>query len=87
MKRPIAQLQSSRHAHAVAQARETHPLLGVFPLTVMTLATLLVSFTLTMAQLKATAHPALYPSASSSLVARTLGAGAAAARPSGGDHE
>ena len=87
MKRPIAPLQSSRHAHACAQARETHPLLGVFPLTVMMLATLLVLFTLTMAQLKATAHPALYPSASSSLVARSPSAGAAAARTRGGDHE
>ena len=87
MKLPGAPLQFLRHTHTFARARETYPLSGVFPLTVMTLATLLVLFTLTIAQLKATAHPALYPSASSSLVARSPGVGAAAARTSGGDHE
>jgi hypothetical protein len=52
-------------------ARTAHPLLGGFPLLVMTLAMMLVLFTLAMAQLKAGADPDLGRSTNSSLVAKT----------------
>jgi hypothetical protein len=39
------------------RVREAHPLLGKFPLTVMTLATVVLLFALTMGQLKASTRP------------------------------
>ena len=82
MKRRFAPIQPPRRAQGSAQARKAHPLLGAFPLTVMTLATFLVLFTLTMARLNAGEDPAPRPSAS--LVARSSGAGAVTTRTSGG---
>lgn len=71
MKRPLAPMKPPRSARGSAQARNARPLLGAFPLAVMTLATFLVLFTVTMARLKASADPVLRPSAS--LVARNSG--------------
>ncbi len=68
----------SASAHRSARARKTHPLLGAFPLAVMTLAACLVLFTVTMARLNAGSDAALRPSAS--LVARSSVAGALTAR-------
>jgi hypothetical protein len=84
VKRPFAPIQPPRSAQGFAQARRAHPLLGAFPLAVMTLATFLVLFTLTMARLNAGEDPAPRPSAS--LVARSSGAGAVTTRTGdGGD--
>jgi len=66
------------------RARGRHPLLGVFPLTVMTLATFLVLFTLMMARLTAGADPALR-AGNSAAVVRTVSAGSPlSTRTSGG---
>jgi hypothetical protein len=65
-------MQPPRSAQGFAQARKADPLLGAFPLAVMTFAIFLVLFTLTIARLKAGADPALRPS--TSLVARSSGA-------------
>ncbi len=67
-----------------AQARETHPLLGAFPLAVMTLAIFLVLFALTMARLNAGADPDLGASTGTPLVARNPGGDAVKTRPGGG---
>jgi hypothetical protein len=67
-----------------ARVRKAHPLLGAFPLAVMTLASFLVLFTLMMARLTSRANPALGASASSALVASGGGAGAVQTRTSGG---
>jgi hypothetical protein len=64
-------------------ARGTHPLLGAFPLTVMTLATFLAIFALMMARLTAGADPALRPRASTPLVAEGAGRAAVTTRASG----
>jgi hypothetical protein len=61
-----------------------HPLLGAFPLVVMTLATFLVVFTLMMARLSAGADPAMHVGASTSLSAARSGVGAVRTRASGG---
>jgi hypothetical protein len=66
------------------RARSAHPLLGAFPLAVMTLATFLVLFTVMMARLRAGADPALRPIVSSGLLARSSGTGALRTRASGG---
>jgi hypothetical protein len=84
VKRLPAPMQPPRSAHGSGPGRKAHPLLGAFPLVVMTLATFLVLFTLMMARLKAGADPALSPSTSSSLVARSPGGGAVTTRTSGG---
>jgi hypothetical protein len=65
-------------------ARHTHPLLGLFPLVVMTLATFLVLFTLMMARLRAGADPALRASTSTSAAAVGSATGAVTTRTSGG---
>ncbi len=67
---------------SAAPARRRHPLLSAFPLTVMTLATFLVLFTLMMARLQAGADPALRASAAGALVAGRPGAGAITTRTS-----
>jgi hypothetical protein len=59
------------HPRQFADARSRHPLLGAFPLVVMTLAAVLVLFTLAMAQLNAGSDQDLGHSPSSSLVAKT----------------
>lgn len=65
-------------------SRRTHPLLGVFPLAVMTLATFLVLFTVMTARLRAGADPALNASRPPALLAERSGAGAVRTRVSGG---
>jgi hypothetical protein len=65
-------------------SRGTHPLLGIFPLAVMTLATFLVVFTVMTARLRAGADPALNASRGAALVAERSGAGALRTRASGG---
>jgi hypothetical protein len=76
--------ESSRSARGSTPARKAHPLLGAFPLAVMTLATFLVLFTLMMARLQAGAGPALGSGASGALVAGPQGTGAVRTRTSGG---
>jgi len=66
------------------RARRANPLLGAFPLAVMTLATFLVLFTVMMARLRAGADPVLRPSTTAALVARSSGTGAVVTRTSGG---
>jgi hypothetical protein len=66
------------------QARRAHPLLGAFPLVVMTLATFLVLFTLMMARLRAGVDPALRTSTSTSLAATGSAPSAVTTRASGG---
>ena len=66
------------------RARSAHPLLGAFPLAIMTLATFLVLITVMMARLRAGADPALRPIVNSGLVARSSGTGALTTRTSGG---
>jgi hypothetical protein len=61
-----------------------HPLLGAFPLVVMTLATFLVVFTLMMARLSAGADPAAHVGTSISLGVARSGVGAVRTRASGG---
>jgi hypothetical protein len=61
-----------------------HPLLGAFPLVVMTLATFLVVFTLMMARLSAGADPAVHVGTSISLGAARSGASPVRTRASGG---
>jgi hypothetical protein len=75
--------ESTPSAQGSAPARRAHPLLGAFPLAVMTLATFLVLFTLMMARLQAGAGPALGSATSSALVAAPHGTGAVATRTSG----
>jgi hypothetical protein len=60
-----------------------HPLLGAFPLAVMTLATFLVVFTILMARLQGGVDPALGPSANLSLLAPRASGGAVVTRTSG----
>lgn len=73
-----------REAPCPRQARRAHPLLGVFPLVVMTLATFLVLFTLMMARPRAGTDPALHASTSTSVAAAGSATGAVTTRASGG---
>jgi hypothetical protein len=59
-----------KSARTQSRTQGRHPLLGAFPLFVMTLAAILVLFTLAMAQLKAGSDPDLAQSTHSSLVAK-----------------
>jgi hypothetical protein len=68
VKPSLAPTQPSQNGQNSARTR--HPLLGRFPLLVMTLAAILVLFTLAMAQVKAGSDPDLGKSTSSSLVAK-----------------
>lgn len=65
------------------QARAVHPLLGAFPLAVMTLAILAVLFALTMAKLNASTDPDLGASPGIRLVARDPGGDGVKTRPDG----
>ncbi len=78
MKGPIPSPHPPRSAHGSARTGKTHPLLGWFPLAVMTLAACLVLFTLTMARLNAGSDAALR--AGASLVVRGSSAGALTTR-------
>ena len=81
---PRAPLAATDGPSRAVRARGRHPLLGVFPLTVMTLATFLVLFTLMMARLTAGADPALR-AGNSAAVVRTVSAGSPlSTRTSGG---
>jgi len=73
-----------RSVQGSAPGREAHPLLGAFPLAVMTLATFLVLFALMMARLNGGTDPDLSASTSTPLVARSLGGGAVTTLPGGG---
>jgi hypothetical protein len=66
------------------QRRHAHPLLGAFPLAVMTLGTFLVLFSLMMARLKASATPALPSSGATALLARPSAGSSVRTRTSGG---
>ncbi len=70
MEHPFVSLTPSRHARASAQEREAHPLLDAFPLTVMTLATLLVLFALAMTWLNAGEDSPRHPPTSATAVTR-----------------
>ncbi len=67
-----------------ARARKAHPLLGVFPLTVMSLATFLVLFTVMMARLTAVGGTALSSNRSVALAANGIGVSGVRTRASGG---
>lgn len=82
---PQASPSASREpARGSARVRSSHPLLGAFPLAVMTLATFLVLFTLMMARLTAGADPALRAGGASSLVETASGGSPLRTRASGG---
>lgn len=56
-----------RSPKAGSGRRRSHPLLGLFPMTIMTVATFLVVFVLMMARLQAGADPALHFGVASAL--------------------
>ncbi len=66
-----------------ARRRASHPLLGAFPLSVMTLAAFLVVFALMMARLTAGKDPALHVGTPSALVETTSAGGSLRTRASG----
>lgn len=61
-----------------------HPLLGAFPLAVMTLATFLVVFAIMAARLQGGLDPALRAATSGTTVVRSASGGAVVTRASGG---
>ena len=69
---------------APTPGRASHPLLGLFPLAVMTLASFLVAFTLMMARLTSGADPALRRAASAAVVLAAGGRAAVVTRTSSG---
>jgi hypothetical protein len=71
-------------AQSAQRRRRAHPLLGAFPLAVMTLGTFLVLFALMMSRLKASTSPALPSSSGTALLARPSMGGAIRTRASGG---
>ena len=73
-----------RGARASSRARNAHPLLSPFPLTVMTLTTFLVLLALMMARFNAGADPALRASTTTAVAAASSGVRAVATRTSGG---
>jgi len=73
----------SRASVAPTRARTAHPLLGAFPLAVMTLATFMVVFTLMMARMTAGVNPGVGSSTSTALLAGGSGASAVTTRTSG----
>ena len=77
--RPLA----SKRPAVPARRSTRHPLLGAFPLAVMTLATFLVVFAIMMARLQGGLDPALRATAGSTTVVRGSG-GAVVTRASGG---
>jgi hypothetical protein len=82
--RPTGLTPGRLDASRARRGRRAHPLLGVFPLVVMTLATFLVLFTLMMARLRAGADPALRASTSTSVAAAHSATGVVSTRASGG---
>lgn len=79
----LAHERPTHGQRSTTRARRRHPLLNAFPLTVMTLATFLVLFTLMMARLQAGADPALHASAPGALGAGRSGSAAITTRTSG----
>jgi hypothetical protein len=73
-----------RGATAPSRARNAHPMLSPFPLTVMTLTIFLVLFALMMARLKASADPALRASTTTPVAAASSGGRAVITHASGG---
>lgn len=73
-----------RSGRASSRARNAHPLLSPFPLTVMTLATFLVIFALMMARLEAGVDPALRVGPTTPVAAASSSARAVITRTSGG---
>src|SRR5450759_563711 len=71
-------------AASPTRLRARHPLLGVFPLAVMTLSTFLVVFAVLMARLQSGVDPALRAAASRSLAVPGAQRGALVTRTSGG---
>jgi hypothetical protein len=71
MKPSLSPTHPRRNRPQSTAAPSRHPLLGAFPLLVMTLAAGLVLFTLAMAQLNAGSDQDLGHGPSSSLVAKT----------------
>jgi hypothetical protein len=71
VKPPLASTHPRQNRPQPTGARSRHPLLGAFPLLVMSLAAVLVLFTLAMAQLNAGSDQDLGHSPSSSLLAKT----------------
>lgn len=88
---PVSSQSGSRPAHGApsisgsgGRRAPRHPLLGAFPLAVMTLATFLVVFALLMARLQSGADPGLRASANGVLQARGEAGTAIRTRTSGG---
>jgi hypothetical protein len=79
--RPLRVDSPADGARPVAPAR--HPLLGAFPLAVMTLATFLVVFAILMARLQSGIDPALSAAANATSVVRGASGGAVVTRASG----
>lgn len=73
-----------RRQDASARRAKRHPLLGAFPVAVMTLATFLVVFAILMARLQSGVDPALGPSANRSLAAPGSAGATVVTRASGG---
>jgi hypothetical protein len=67
-----------------APPAKRHPLLGAFPLGVMTLATFLVVFAIMMARLQGGLDPALRAATGGTTVVRNASGGAIVTRASGG---
>ena len=83
--RPMAPMADSPpSARESPRARRPHPLLGAFPLAVMTLATFLVLFTLMMARLQTGAGPVLSASKGSAALAEGNNESVVTTRTSGG---
>jgi hypothetical protein len=84
--KPLPADSCSDRSGAAAPARRSarHPLLGAFPLAVMTLAVFLVVFTILMARLQSGVDPALSAAAHATTVVRGASGGAVVTRASGG---
>jgi hypothetical protein len=75
---------SAGRARTARQRRRAHPLLGAFPLAVMTLATFLVLFSVMTARLKASTTTARPAGAATALLAPRSGGSSVRTRASGG---
>jgi hypothetical protein len=75
---------SAGRARTARQRRRAHPLLGAFPLAVMTLATFLVVFSVMTARLKASGTTARPAGAATALLVPRSGGNGVRTRASGG---
>ncbi len=66
----LASSRPPRRTRRLAHARQAHPLLGAFPLAVITLGTLMVLFAVMMAQFSADADSSSHADTVTALVAR-----------------